>query len=41
MSLVTYELRDHIATITLNRPRQRNPLDRVTVAALREDGIDP
>ncbi|MEI6698373.1 MAG: enoyl-CoA hydratase/isomerase family protein, partial [Mycobacteriaceae bacterium] len=33
MSLVTYELRDHIATITLNRPEARNAIN----GALRED----
>jgi enoyl-CoA hydratase/carnithine racemase len=33
MSLVTYELRDHIATITLNRPVARNAIN----GALRED----
>jgi enoyl-CoA hydratase/carnithine racemase len=33
MSLVTYELRDHIATITLNRPGSRNAIN----GALRED----
>ena len=33
MSLVTYELRDHIATITLNRPESRNAIN----GALRED----
>ncbi|CAN3129377.1 enoyl-CoA hydratase/isomerase family protein [Mycobacterium sp. smrl_JER01] len=27
MSLVTYELRDHIATITLNRPEARNAIN--------------
>jgi enoyl-CoA hydratase/carnithine racemase len=32
MSLVTYELRDHIATITLNRPESRNAIN----GALRE-----
>ena len=32
MSLVTYELRDHIATITLNRPGSRNAIN----GALRE-----
>ena len=33
MSLVTYELRDHIATITLNRPESHNAIN----GALRED----
>jgi len=33
MSLVTYELRDHIATITLNRPDARNAIN----GALREE----
>jgi E-phenylitaconyl-CoA hydratase len=33
MSLVTYELRDHIATITLNRPESRNAIN----GELRED----
>ena len=33
MSLVTYELRDHIATITLNRPGSRNAIN----GALRAD----
>ena len=33
MSLVTYELRDHIATITLNRPESRNAIN----GALRDD----
>jgi len=33
MSLVTYELRDHIATITLNRPEARNAIN----GALREE----
>lgn len=33
MSLVTYELRDHIATITLNRPEARNAIN----GELRED----
>jgi len=33
MSLVTYELRDHIATITLNRPESRNAIN----GALREE----
>ncbi len=33
MSLVSYELRDHIATITLNRPEARNAIN----GALRED----
>jgi len=33
MSLVTYELRDHIATITLNRPGSRNAIN----GELRED----
>jgi len=33
MSLVTYELRDHVATITLNRPESRNAIN----GALRED----
>jgi enoyl-CoA hydratase/carnithine racemase len=33
MSLVTYELRDHIATITLNRPEARNAIN----GKLRED----
>ena len=33
MSLVTYELRDHIATITLNRPGARNAIN----GELRED----
>jgi enoyl-CoA hydratase/carnithine racemase len=33
MSLVTYDLRDHIATITLNRPESRNAIN----GALRED----
>ncbi len=33
MSLATYELRDHIATITLNRPGSRNAIN----GALRED----
>jgi len=33
MSLVTYELRDHIATITLNRPEARNAIN----GAMRED----
>jgi enoyl-CoA hydratase/carnithine racemase len=33
MSLVSYELRDHIATITLNRPQARNAIN----GALRND----
>jgi len=33
MSLVTYELRDHIATITLNRPEARNAIN----GTMRED----
>jgi enoyl-CoA hydratase/carnithine racemase len=33
MNLVTYELRDHVATITLNRPESRNAIN----GALRED----
>ena len=33
MSLVTYELRDHIATITLNRPEARNAIN----GAMRND----
>jgi enoyl-CoA hydratase/carnithine racemase len=33
MSLVTYELRDHIATITLSRPEARNAIN----GAMRED----
>ncbi|MEL7156202.1 MAG: enoyl-CoA hydratase/isomerase family protein [Actinomycetota bacterium] len=33
MSLVTYELEDHVATITLNRPEARNAIN----GALRED----
>ena len=33
MSLVTYELRDHIATITLNRPEARNAIN----GALRDE----
>ncbi len=33
MSLVSYELRDHIATITLNRPEARNAIN----GALRDD----
>jgi len=33
MSLVTYELSDHVATITLNRPESRNAIN----GALRED----
>ena len=33
MSLVTYELQDHIATITLNRPEARNAIN----GALREE----
>ncbi len=33
MSLVTYELDDHVATITLNRPEARNAIN----GALRED----
>jgi E-phenylitaconyl-CoA hydratase len=33
MSLVTYELRDHIATLTLNRPEARNAIN----GALRQD----
>ncbi len=33
MSLVTYELEDHIATITLNRPEARNAIN----CALRQD----
>jgi E-phenylitaconyl-CoA hydratase len=33
MSLVTYELRDHVATITLNRPEARNAIN----GALRQD----
>lgn len=33
MSLVTYELRDHIATITLNRPEVRNAIN----GAMRRD----
>ncbi len=33
MSLVTYELTDHIATITLNRPEARNAIN----GALRQD----
>lgn len=33
MTLVTYELRDHIATLTLNRPEARNAIN----GALRQD----
>ena len=33
MSLVTYELDDHVATITLNRPDARNAIN----GALRRD----
>ena len=33
---VLVEVAGPVAHLTLNRPRQRNPLDRVTVAALRE-----
>lgn len=33
MPLVTYEVRDHVATITLNRPEARNAIN----GALRED----
>ncbi len=33
MSLVTYELQDHVATITLNRPEARNAIN----GALRQD----
>lgn len=33
MSLVTYELRDHIATITMNRPEARNAIN----GAMRND----
>jgi len=33
MSLVTYELEDHVATITLNRPEARNAIN----GALRDD----
>jgi len=33
LSLVTYELSDHVATITLNRPESRNAIN----GALRED----
>ena len=33
MTLVTYELRDHIATLTLNRPEARNAIN----GALRKD----
>lgn len=33
MSLVTYEVRDHVATITLNRPQARNAIN----GALRND----
>lgn len=33
MSLVTYELNDHVATITLNRPESRNAIN----GALRDD----
>lgn len=33
MTLVTYELQDHVATITLNRPEARNAIN----GALRED----
>lgn len=33
MSLVTYELHDHVATITLNRPEARNAIN----GALRQD----
>lgn len=33
MSLVTYELQDHIATIKLNRPEARNAIN----GALRQD----
>lgn len=33
MTLVTYELRDHVATITLNRPEARNAIN----GALRRD----
>lgn len=33
MSLVTYELEDHVATITLNRPEARNAIN----GALRQD----
>ena len=33
MSLVTYELQDHVATITLNRPEARNAIN----GALRQE----
>ena len=33
MSLVTYELEDHIATVTLNRPEARNAIN----GPLRQD----
>ena len=33
MSLVTYELEDHVATIALNRPQARNAIN----GALRQD----
>lgn len=37
MSLVTYELHDHVATITLNRPEARNAIN----GALRRTSMRP
>ena len=45
LSCVLYEVRDHVATITLNRPEHRNPLSREMITdlltafnAARDDG---
>lgn len=36
MSLVTYELRDHVATITMNRPEARNAINGAMRTALND-----
>jgi methylglutaconyl-CoA hydratase len=36
MSSVLYDVANHIATLTLNRPEKRNALDDATIAALKD-----